>query len=88
MLPKMPLTTYLTAAFLAFSAASPASALTDWRKDGRLGYPSRDFAEAIALLYTAIGGPKEGLLFRIRTDPDGGFTPIFYKEPLFNGLGS
>jgi hypothetical protein len=60
--------------------STPSQAVPDWRKDGRLGYPTRELALKVARAFTAPGAPREGRGFRIRRDPDGGFTPIFHER--------
>ena len=72
---------------LAALIATPALALPDWRKDGRLGYATRAEAKTIAHAFTAPGAPREGMGFIIYRDPDGGFTPVFHEKPLRGGPG-
>ena len=68
---------WLFTAFLLGALALPASAITDWRRDGRVGYADREVAEALAQAFTAEGAPYEGQVWRVVKDPDGGFTPVF-----------
>ena len=72
--------------FVALSAG-PALAVPDWRKDGRLGYATRDEARTIAHAFTAPGAPREGMGFIIFKDPDGGFTPVFQEKHPKGGPG-
>jgi hypothetical protein len=61
--------------------AAPAAAITDWRKDGRVGYESREIAQALAEAFTAEDAPFAGKRWRVVADPDGGFTPVFFDPP-------
>ncbi len=72
-------------ALVACFSGAPAGALTDWRRDGRPGYPERDMAEALARAFTAAGAPRAGQAWRIVRDPDGGFTPVFEELSPVNG---
>lgn len=88
MTPRMPRFNLFSGALALFVMASPSQAVPDWRKDGRLGYTTRTEAESVARMYTAPGGPRAGLGFRIRRDPDGGFTPVFFDKSLRSGAGA
>lgn len=68
--------------------AGVATALPDWRRDGRTGYPERLQAEALAKAFTRPGAPYAGKSWRIVRDPDGGFTPVFFDPPRLRDAGS
>lgn len=73
----------LPVAASALFLGAPALAVTDWSKDGRVGYPEREMAVALARAFTAEGAPYEGQVWRVVEDPDGGWTPVFRDmEPL------
>lgn len=80
--------TLLGGVMVLFVTAGSSLAIPDWRKDGRLGYPSRDLAVQVAREFTAPGAPREGHGYRIRRDPDGGFTPIFLQITPLDGAGA